>query len=169
MTIFFARLLDASLFNFHIKNATKNAPVGSKMCPRSYPSEPLNRFLPFLAHNHHLRCRWGGRQDFEIFKFFRVLHSQKVGFLDVFRVSNVSRPVPAKRYDTNAPKQNFYKCQWWWWCTKFQNADFLNFCLSRRVGCMDHAKNVKIVSTRVLTWPVPIRPSKLVVIYLSAY
>ena len=30
MTIFFARLLDASLSNFHIKNATKNAPVGVK-------------------------------------------------------------------------------------------------------------------------------------------
>ena len=34
---------------------------------------------------------------------------------------------------------------------------------------MGHAKNVKIVSTRVLTWPLLIRPSKLVVIYLSVY
>ena len=139
------------------------------MCPRSYPPDPLDRFLPFLVHNHHLRCRWCGRRDFGQLSFFRVVGSQKFGFLAVFRVSNVSRPVPAKRYDTNAPKQNFYKCQWWWWCTKFQNADFLNFCLSRRVCCMAHAKNVKIVSARVLTWPVPTRPSKLVVIYLSAY
>jgi len=169
MTIFFARLLDASLSNFHIKNATKNAPIGVKNVSAVISPHPLNRFLPFLAHNHHLRCRWCGRRDFEIFKFFRVLHSQKIGFLAVFFIQIPCRTVAAKRYDTNAPKQKFYQCQWWLWCTKFQNADFLNFCLSHRVFWMARAKNVKIVSTRVLTWPVPIRPSKLVVIYLSAY
>jgi len=50
MTIFFARLLDASLSNFHIKNApTKFSGRGSKMCRQSYLQNHLTNFHHFWS------------------------------------------------------------------------------------------------------------------------